>query len=188
MKVVVNLIQDIKRYNSYIYITNSLFFLIIKVIVQCIPYGESKSIDAIALQTNDHVKLKTDANPSERYMNILIEGAIELKLTDKYINFLKNEVIIAKPFYITRLLSRQHMYFTSFLFRNKMRQIQKFISNMLWFVYTPYDKSIYRILLSELCMSLILFPGAILGAIINITNQIRGKKYVTFLDVVKQKN
>lgn len=60
-----------------------------EIIVQAIPYNTTESVTAVALRARDFARLKTDACPSSRYMNILIEGAIELGLEGEYIEYLK---------------------------------------------------------------------------------------------------
>ena len=54
------------------------------------PYNSNTPVQAVCLRAADHAQLKVDASPSQRYMNILIEGAIELGLNKDYVNMLKS--------------------------------------------------------------------------------------------------
>lgn len=55
-------------------------------IIKCIPYDKSKRpVQAVAFRVRDHKRLSDDSCPSQRYMNIIKEGANELGLRPCYL-------------------------------------------------------------------------------------------------------
>ena len=72
-----------------------------ELVVDAFPYGNNTvAIKAVALTTNSHSRLESDACPSKRYMKILISGARELDLSPGYVSRLeaiKTQVSIKLP-------------------------------------------------------------------------------------------
>eukprot|EP00966_Prymnesium_polylepis_P107425 2486953-Prymnesium_polylepis.1 len=55
-----------------------------EIVVDARAYGSRRTVKAVALRARPHVRLRVDACPSERYMQILISGAQELGLAPGY--------------------------------------------------------------------------------------------------------
>lgn len=148
-----------------------------EVLIQVLPYNSHRPVIAIALRASSHVRMKRDAEPSQRYMNILIQGATELGLEKEYILKLQN-IQTAQPSLITTWLARRHLLFTSFLFRYRLRNIQRMISSLLWLAYVPSgscNNYSMRKLFSGSLITIILLPGGLLGYVMGLVYKIRGK-------------
>ena len=64
--------------------------------------------------------MKTDGDPSRRYMRMLIKGASEIRLDPDYQIHLKNVPTARPPKYLCKI-AINHMFFTSWMFRTKKR-------------------------------------------------------------------
>ena len=60
-----------------------------EIVVHAYPYGSDTAVPALALRARPHARLRVDACPSERYMEILIGGATTLGIQPRYIDELK---------------------------------------------------------------------------------------------------
>lgn len=155
---------------------------------KCTSPSHSTPLTAIALQAADHVKLKRDASPSKRYMDILIAGATELQLEQSYINDLK-KIVTASPSEVSILLSRQHLIWTSWLFRNNLRGVQSFVSKLLWIFYVPTNGHFFLRKMSDAIHCFILLPGAAIGFGISRWLHFRGQQpYNMFSSVTTNRN
>ena len=105
-----------------------------EIIVDVYPYGSTIAVKAIALRVAKHSKLQHDIAPSARYMDIIIKGAEELKLEPLYIQNLKSlpKVKLSKTL---ETLARKSVFFTGFLFRQKLSSTVEAISKMTWLCY-----------------------------------------------------
>jgi len=76
-------------------------------IVQCIPYDKSKRpVPAVAFRVRDHARLSNDPCPSQRYMNIIKEGANELGLKPCYLKWLEDHPVQGKPIHCNQHVVR----------------------------------------------------------------------------------
>lgn len=156
-----------------------------EIIIDCVPYGSKKTIKAVCLTAASHAKLSKDYPISTRYMGILLEGARELGLETSYIDRL-SVYPTAKINQFVKVLMMAHLSFISFLFRNNLRYIGRFITKLLWLVYIPPFKptSSYRFrlikhvirIVSDVLLASILIPGAILGTFVTLSYSLRGKE------------
>ena len=105
-----------------------------EIIVDVYPYGSTIAVKAIALRVAKHSKLQHDIAPSARYMDIIIKGAEELKLEPLYIQNLQS-IPKAKIPKILETLARKSVFFTGFLFRQKLISLVRAISKISWFCY-----------------------------------------------------
>jgi hypothetical protein len=144
-----------------------------EVVVEAFPYGKGgtrlqrrRPVQAVALRAREHVRLPQDPAPSQRYMNILQQGAQELGLAPCYQEFLQQHPV-AKPWPLTRKIAVLNLVFTSKIsFQYKIRIISKLQSWLLWKVYVPPTANVVLRTLHELATIFILLPGAIPGSLL----------------------
>ena len=84
-----------------------------EVVVDAIPYNSLIPVKAVALKVKDNFKLPNDINPSRRYLDILIQGAEELKLNQSYIDKLKS-IQTPTPSKLSAIVARSHFVLLSF--------------------------------------------------------------------------
>jgi hypothetical protein len=144
-----------------------------EVVVEAIPYGSGKSVKAIALRAAAHVRLRKDASPSARYMNIILQGAKELGLVPEYINRLQS-VRVQRVSPLLRIVAQYYLFFMSLLFKLKMRPVLTMLSKMLWLCYAPQEAPVLLRMLSEISMLLVLLPGSALGLCVMVCYKIFG--------------
>ena len=139
-----------------------------EIVVDAIPYGASEPVKAVALRAREHVRLPTDAPPSARYMRMLIDGADALGIKRSYVDALR-----ATPTQtngpLLRWLAVHQIYLTMLFFRLKLRWATRGLSAALWRVYVPpTHTSALRRGAGTVATSLLLLPGALIGALIRL--------------------
>lgn len=72
-----------------------------EVVVTAVPYDPRKMpVQAVALRARPHVRLKQDPCPSQRYMDMLKQGAAELQLQPDYQHILSTHPIQQSPVWL----------------------------------------------------------------------------------------
>jgi hypothetical protein len=136
-----------------------------EVVVEAFPYDSSKPpVQAIALMARPSVRLRYDPSPSERYMNILRQGAMELGLKECYQEYLAKHPV-QKVSAITRSLAVNNLVTTFALSQllGGWRGISRLQSHLLFLVYAPGNASQLRRFMSETLSAIVLLPGAVIG-------------------------
>lgn len=155
-----------------------------EVIVDAYPYASKskKPVKAVALRARPHVRLNFDPSPSVRYMNILKEGAKELKLKTCYQEFLEQHPVQKK---LTKIQKRYVIYNLVF-YRLMGQQFLRFQSRILFAVYVPATAPAFARISSEVLSTMILLPGFLIGYLYCLfSNLILGKKPDFFDRMVK---
>jgi hypothetical protein len=135
-----------------------------EIVVDAYPYKwPRRPVKAIALRARDHVRLNFDPCPSQRYMNILKEGAKELGLKPCYQDFLAAHPVQQLPVWQKRVAFYNLIFIATVSFRLKWRGISAVQRGLLYAVYVPTTAPVLKKLCSDLLITLILFPGAIIG-------------------------
>jgi hypothetical protein len=135
-----------------------------EIVVDAYPYKwPRRPVKAIALRARDHVRLNFDPCPSQRYMNILKEGAEELGLKPCYQDFLAAHPVQQLPVWQKRVALYNLIFTATVSFRLKWRGISAVQSRLLYAVYVPTTAPVLKKLCCDLLTTLILFPGAIIG-------------------------
>lgn len=129
-----------------------------EIIVDAYKYGDNTPVKAIALRARPHVRLSFDPSPSERYMNILKEGAKELNLEQSYQEFLQEHPIQVVP----RWRKKYVVY--NLLFNRLCGRRFTFIQSRLLFLFyaSPVECSMKR-MFCEFISNMILLPGSLMG-------------------------
>jgi hypothetical protein len=137
-----------------------------EVVVTAVPYKGGRPVQAVALRAREHVRLSFDPAPSQRYMDILRQGAKELGLAPCYQEFLTSHPV-AEVSAVTRRIAVCNLVLTSKLsFQLKIRIVSKVQSWLLWRVYVPPTANMIPKVLSEVATAAILLPGAIPGSLL----------------------
>jgi hypothetical protein len=146
-----------------------------EVVVEAEGYGLPGPVKALSLRAREQVRLKVDADPSERYMRLLIDGAKELGLTKDYVAALEQRRT-QRVGGLLRLLAIHHLFIQGLFFRfPRLRPLAKGISSVLWCAYVPSSHpSLARRLLGDALLSLLLLPTALLGSLVRLSMKIRG--------------
>ena len=139
-----------------------------EVVITAVPYKGGRPVQAVALRAREHVRLSFDPAPSQRYMDILRQGAQELGLAPCYQEFLRSHPV-AEVSAVTRRIAICNLILTAKLsFQLKIRIVSKVQSWLLWRVYVPPTANRIPKVLSELATAAILLPGAIPGSLLLI--------------------
>lgn len=135
-----------------------------EIVVDAYPYKwPRRPVKAIALRARDHVRLNFDPCPSQRYMNILREGAEELGLKPCYQDFLAAHPVQQLPVWQKRVALYNLIFTATVSFRLKFRVFSAVQSRLMYAVYAPTTAPVLKKLCCDLLITLILFPGAIIG-------------------------
>jgi hypothetical protein len=135
-----------------------------EIVVTAIPYNSRKRpVTAVALRARPHVRWPQDPTPSQRYMDILIEGAAELQLKPSYQSFLATHPVQRSPLWLKRLSVYNLICTMTISSVLKWRGLSKIQNFLLYRVYVPSVVADWRRLLSNLAMGAILLPGACFG-------------------------
>jgi hypothetical protein len=138
-----------------------------EVLVSAYPYRDpTREIRAIALKCRSAICWKRDPSPSARYMALLCAGAEELGLHPDYQEYLRQHPVEYTPSWLYRLM-RYNIVFNSTL-NPKTRILSNFQSWWIRAVYIPTTTPPNAPVplakrVNVVVMGLILFPGAILG-------------------------
>lgn len=154
-----------------------------EIVVTVIPYDTRKApVEAIALRARPQVRLRKDPCPSERYMNILREGAQELGLLPSYQEYLRQHPIQHVPLWLRKIAIRN--FIATFMISTllKWRGLSRAQSRLLFAVYVPSNAPKGLIGLSHLASSILLLPGAIVGALIQFYFKAFNKQPPPFLN------
>lgn len=153
-----------------------------EIVVTAIPYDSTKPpVQAIALRARPHVRLKSDPLPSERYMTMLREGALELGLQSCYRDFLTNHPVQQTPKWLKNLALKNLIATVIITFQLKWRGLSKLQSLILFSCYVPSTAHPLLQILSNLLNAIVLFPGAVVGIIIQAHLRKKGKNFPPFL-------
>jgi hypothetical protein len=139
----------------------------LEIIVDVFPYGQSKSIEAIAYRSSPLMRLSKDGTPSARYMDIILQGARELHLLPSYIKSLE-QIHVAKPTKHIRSLAILNLYALGPLMQKGIRLPSRMLTSILHSVYVPPTSHALLRILSNICSTLVLLPGASLGAFVRM--------------------
>jgi hypothetical protein len=188
-------------------------------VVTARPYATSSAaspeVQAIAFRARPHVRLPRDASPSRRYLNILLEGARELKLDPAYQLYLEQvspprpplhasgprpppslpppslppppQIPTQNPSRILRSMSLTSFFFTGILFRLQLSYLIKPVTYLLWRVYAPASSSRARLLLSEAASALVLLPTFALGLGVRLLLKLTGKPLPPMMKLMMDK-
>lgn len=139
-----------------------------EIVVQAYPYGSDTPVPALALRARPHARLRVDACPSERYMDILVRGATELGIQAKYIDELK-AIKVQQVSSVMRFLALHYFYLITSLFRLKARKLVSALSWVLWRAYVPSTcANPVKRWLGDVFTALLLLPGASVGGVIRL--------------------
>lgn len=148
-----------------------------EVVVTAIPYNNRKKpVQAIALRSRPHVRLRRDPCPSERYMNILKEGAAELQLKPDYQRYLSRHPVQQSPLWLKRIALNNLLFTFTVSFRLKWRGLSKVQSWFLYKAYVPSTVPQIGQVVSNLVMAFVLLPGALVGALYRVFLNATGRK------------
>lgn len=148
-----------------------------EIVVDAYPYGRwRRPVKAVALQARPHVRLNADPPPSVRYMNILKEGAEELKLRQCYQDFLASHPVqkLSKPQKKIAVYNLMFTWWVSFSLL-KWNGFSKLQSSLLFLVSAPNTAPSLIRLASDILTAVILLPGAILGFVFFYLTKAVGK-------------
>jgi hypothetical protein len=141
-----------------------------EIVITAIPYNTSRGpVTAIALRAREHVRLRHDPSPSQRYMDILRQGAAELQLRDNYQTFLQTHPVQQTPPWLQRLAVYNLICTMTVSSKFKWRGLSKLQSFFLYKVYIPSGVphiQKWQRTFSNIGMGTILFPGACIGRIL----------------------
>ena len=139
-----------------------------EIVVEAEGYGLSQRVLAVALRARPHVRLRRDADPSQRYMRMRVDGAKELGLTSEYGAKLE-AITTQRATGVLRMLAVQHLFFATLLFRPRLRWLGRAISALLWVAYVPSSHpTALRRYAGNVCLSLLLLPTAFLGTLVRM--------------------
>lgn len=138
-----------------------------------------ETVDALTLRAAPWMRMRRDAPPSQRYKQLILDGARELGLSEAYVAQLA-ELRAASPSAALTAIAKAHGVIAVLLFRLKLRN-----------ALAPLRAATYALLRSrpigeglasrvhdvaaELAIGLLLLPTAALGAIIRVVLQWCGK-------------
>jgi len=137
-------------------------------IVRCVPYDKSKRpVQAVAFRVRDHARLSNDPCPSQRYMNIIKEGANELGLKPCYLKWLEEHPVQGKPSRLLKFIAINNMVFivTSSMLL-KFRLISYIQTQLLFKVYVPSTEPRWKQIVGEILSGMIMLPTALVGAVL----------------------
>jgi hypothetical protein len=135
-----------------------------EIVVTAYPYGRfRKPVQAVALRARSHVRLSADPCPSQRYMNILKEGAEGLGLKQCYQDFLATHPVQEISSWLRDVAVYNLIVTSTLSFRFKMRFVSRFQSWLLFLVYVPSNANGALKFLSNMATLFLLLPGAAFG-------------------------
>ena len=154
-----------------------------EVAVDAIPYDNlstgSDSVKAVAYRVRQQVK---DGPPSKRYMNILINGAREIKLTDSYVKSLE-AVKTESPPRILKFVGYYNFFITGLLWRLNLRAVSSVNSNVAEALFFGGSNRMLKSV-SNVLLLLWMLPGAFVGALIRLVMLCKGKEVSPMIKAV----
>ena len=147
-----------------------------EIIVDVYPYGKAEAVKAVTLRAADHARLRTDASPSQRYMDIIVAGAKELNLDENYVKKLESIQTqrVCRPL---KMIAFNHLFFLGVALRLNMRFVTQMINKTLWAVYVRQDYPVKAIrALSQCMIMLVLLPSSLVGWFVRTVIHDIGKK------------
>ena len=152
-----------------------------EVVVDAYPYSSpDRPVKAIALRARPHVRLAKDPKPSERYMNILKEGAAELNLQPCYQEFLAKHPMEKPPMWLRRLAVNSMIFNFSLSTVLKSRIYSRMQSRLLFLIYDPDYSPAFKFL-SHLASAAVILPGAAMGLMVRTYYAVTKKEMPVFL-------
>jgi hypothetical protein len=149
-----------------------------EIVITAIPYdSRKKPVTAIALRARPHVRWPQDPTPSQRYMDILKEGAAELQLKPSYQSFLATYPVQQSPLWLKRLSVYNLICTMTISSLLKWRGLSKLQNFLLYCVYVPSVVAHWRRRLSNVAMGAILLPGACFGVTTHAFRTLTGRPY-----------
>lgn len=165
-----------------------------EIVITAIPYNTSRvPVTAVALRARPHVRLRQDPSPSQRYMDILRQGAAELQLRSSYQTYLQTHPVQETPPWLQKLAVYNLICTMTISSKLKWRGLSKLQSFLLYKVYIPCG--LPRIMkwqrtISNLCMGGILFPGACFGRMLQLyctlfkkTHSPMMQRFISMMDI-----
>ena len=149
-----------------------------EIVVDVYPYGKTEAVKAVTLRAADFTRLRTDASPSRRYMDIIIAGAKELNLDKEYIKKLESVKTqrVCRPL---KMMAFNHLFFLGVALKLNMRFVNQMINKILWAVYVRQNYPMKAIrALSQCMIMLVLLPSSLVGWFVRIMIHDIGKKPV----------
>jgi hypothetical protein len=137
-----------------------------EIVVDAYPYGSSFPVKAVALRARSHVRLNRDPAPSQRYMNILREGAAELGIVASYQDFLDQHPVQKVPFWLRRIAVDNFVFTFMISSKLKTRVLSRIQSWILFRMYSPKRQEGPRKVLHDAVSAAVLLPGALVGSML----------------------
>ncbi|GMI08125.1 hypothetical protein TrVE_jg11763 [Triparma verrucosa] len=154
--------------------------------VSAVPYNSTTPIPAISFRARPHARLKTDASPSLRYLNLLILGATELNLHQSYLDYLKS-IPTQNPSTFLRFMSVNSFFITGLMWKLKCRWLLKPSTTLLWLVYRPASSSRLSLFLSEVMSCFILAPLCVGGLGVRGFRKVLGKEVSPMMKMIMKR-
>ena len=147
-----------------------------EVVLDVTPY-KGKVVRAVALRARPQSRLARDPCPSQRYMDILREGARELGLRPCYQEWLQNHPVQRNVRLVEQMAVRNLAFTFGVSQVLKTRILSKLQSELLFAVYVPSgdNHAGFKSAASHVATGLILFPGAVLGWLWLLVRRVVGK-------------
>jgi hypothetical protein len=148
-----------------------------EVVVTVVPYDASKDpVQAAVLRVRPHVRLPRDVAPSERYMQILRDGARELGLARCYQDFLNSHPVHVVPGWLVvvslpNFIWTMQLYFTGTPLARKITTLQY---RLMYLASVRPTSSAPKRWAGYACQGLILLPGAALGLAVMAYRRVTG--------------
>lgn len=137
-----------------------------EIVVTAHPYGRyAKPVQAVALRARPHVRLSRDPCPSQRYMDILQEGAAGLGLKPDYQDFLASHPVQETPVWLRKTAVYNIIMTMTLSVRLKARFVSRIQSWFLFLVYVPSNANAVLRFFSNMATFIILLPGATAGCL-----------------------
>ena len=147
-----------------------------ELVIDAYPYNSTVPVKAIVLRTAPHRRLSKDAAPSERYLNIIKQGAKELGLHEEY-QLKLSQIIPEKVSPIIRTVFNYNSILSAILTKHTpINRYAFFIADLLWPIYTPPTSHVIHRFISQFLSMIIMTPGMCLGFVCKLAYTVRGKK------------
>jgi hypothetical protein len=136
-----------------------------EIIITCVPYDESQEpVQAVAFRAREHCRLAKDVGPSQRYMNIIREGAAELGLKDCYQKWLEEHPVQVQPSKLFKIVAVNSMLLTMTLSMGlNLRIISDVQSTILFKLYVLPTEPRWKQVMGEVAAGIVLLPTACIG-------------------------
>ncbi|KAL7529724.1 hypothetical protein ACHAXR_003122 [Thalassiosira sp. AJA248-18] len=148
-----------------------------EIVVTAVPYDSNKApVQGVAFRVREHKRLSKDPCPSQRYMDILKEGAKELGLKECYQQWLADHPVQITSPLLTKI-AINNLFFTLFIsFRMKFQAFSNLQSRLIFtLAYVPSnDPSALKQAYGQVMTGLLLLPGAVPGLFMKYYQRAKG--------------